>query len=239
MAVESRRVVPAIATRRTAAFTLIELLVVISIIAILAAMLLPALKRARDSSKRAICLNNLRQIGLAQVGYSEDYNEWITPNRIDYGPVFIFWCHSLLPYLGQPFVHYPTSPNVPVFWCPTATKAITEDPLFGYDSWVVQRLSYAQNIQLGGGQTPVIYPVMHRRPEVNKPSQMVLVSDGSAVNMSPFNVDSVPSGLNGVYRHGGLINLLFMDGHVETSTFPSSPSAGNSKYNWLVGSENN
>jgi prepilin-type N-terminal cleavage/methylation domain-containing protein/prepilin-type processing-associated H-X9-DG protein len=65
--------------RKRKGFTLIELLVVIAIIAILAAMLLPALERAREQAKRGVCMSNLKQMGVALYMYANNYEDWFPP----------------------------------------------------------------------------------------------------------------------------------------------------------------
>lgn len=91
--------------RRTA-FTLIELLVVIAIIAILAAILFPAFARARENARRASCLSNTKQIGLAVLQYSQDYDEKLPPGYSGNSAQPLWWYEILTPYLKSTQIYY-------------------------------------------------------------------------------------------------------------------------------------
>jgi prepilin-type N-terminal cleavage/methylation domain-containing protein len=89
-------------TRIRLAFTLVELLVVISIIALLLAVLMPALNKAREAGRRVVCGNNLRQVGLAIHLYTEAYQGYYPPHRVVNGNTCLDPTNSLerlLPYL--------------------------------------------------------------------------------------------------------------------------------------------
>jgi len=99
---------------RRAAFTLIELLVVIAIIAILAAILFPVFARAREQARKASCISNLKQIGLACHMYAQDYDELFPVDNHACNPHLRF-VNQVMPYIKNMDIFYcPSAPNVPL-----------------------------------------------------------------------------------------------------------------------------
>ena len=129
----------------SAAFTLIELLVVIVIIAILASLLLPALAKAKESTRTAICRNNFRQLMLAVTTYSMDYNGGI--------PRFHKWLFTKQGDLTSGWL-YPYLKSKPVYLCPTdrlelARKRIQGTPGAVNNNTPIRRdYSYGMNCSL-------------------------------------------------------------------------------------------
>ena len=156
-----------------AAFTLIELLVVIAIIGILAGMLLPALNQAREKARSAICVSNLRQIGVAVTMYADDNNE-----NYPFGYVANVgdWPLFIGKYVSKSQTSYGTSgiDSSKVFVCPSSKTPGGRET----------RLSYSGHLALFGipGNSFTVAVMKNqqtRRPQVSRPTEMVMVSDGN------------------------------------------------------------
>lgn len=130
---------PATIEQRDSGFTLIELLVVVSIVSILAAILFPVFARARENARRASCLSNLKQIGLATMMYVQDYDE-------KYLPFWNFqsatppggWIMSHRDRWHYPNLLYPYTKSMQVFWCPSGNS--TDESLnssYGFSYYIM------------------------------------------------------------------------------------------------------
>jgi prepilin-type N-terminal cleavage/methylation domain-containing protein/prepilin-type processing-associated H-X9-DG protein len=120
-------------------FTLIELLVVIAIIAILAAILFPVFAQAREKARQTSCLSNSKQMGLAVLMYSQDYDETFPLTTLyDFGVESqqSQWVPRIAPYIK----------NTDIFWCPS--DSASGYPRYG--GWSGPAISYAANGLMGG-----------------------------------------------------------------------------------------
>ncbi|MBI4027138.1 MAG: prepilin-type N-terminal cleavage/methylation domain-containing protein [Verrucomicrobia bacterium] len=209
---------------RQTAFTLVELLTVIAIISILAALLMPGLKSARESGRRIKCLSQLKQISLAFNLYAQDNRDFYPPYGSTVSPgVYRYFTEKIKPYLSDiPETDATREPII--FRCPSDQRPLA--PLF--QTWVIDTYGNMGLTGLNdvlwrvssGGWVDYSFTI----GTLTKPAETLLCSDHYAwLYWGPAHINNP---LQQDFRHGNGINALFADGHVAYLTKAMVPTDG-------------
>lgn len=221
------------------AFTLIEVLVVIAIIAILAGMLLPALSKAKETARAAICKSNMRQLALGMMFYVDDHNDyflwsgsvdrnlipdWVWGGQLETYPDdpaqwrrrsygFHPEAGSLFTYVGGGIRARRANPNhtneYKVYRCPSTGKIGKAQRVNFAMNWNIDRNRDLANDR-NTGEKGV------RASAVQMPSEKILLVNEDPATMR--NASFTPGGTaaNGNFiTHNGRINIGFIDGHID------------------------
>ena len=220
-----------------ARFTLIEMLVVISIIAALATMIGSAVFHAKESGEKALCLSNLRQVGLMHLQYAdnnqgtfcpawdETFCQWDSDNRYQEGG-----------FLSRSVREAGDANNTEVFSCPAAKKKFQEK------EYAPKFAGYGYNYMLSFASHKDFPPAYRwvKTGKVKRPGKVVIAADAavmwSADEVGPTSFLNQPSSGTGGFvdfRHLEQANAVYVDGHCESRDMKKSGNQNEESLGYL------